>query len=215
MKNLKVIGLLMIGACLLSTTESFANPNTKTEMATNFDIIPATTPIVSLEQAKQQLRIEPDFTDDDALITQMTASAEEWAKAYIGRPFAYRLEVEMSAFGTAPVEMSCLPVASLDRVEYVANEEGEYATLGTDLYKFRQSFSLPNTYELTFKGELPALPPDNNRAVRIIMNAACPEPVRSAILLRLSDLYERREDREVNEASAASTSLLRPYKTNW
>lgn len=162
-----------------------------------------------------QLRIEPEYNVDDALITQYVAAATEWAKQYLGRPLAYTLVVDLDAFGVDAVEFGCLPDASLTKIEYVSNEAGEYSVLPADNYTFKQVFNAGHTYSVSFRGDLPALPSGNNSAVRIVMACACPEPVRSAILLRLADLYERREDRNVDEASSASVSLMRPYKQNY
>lgn len=216
MKNLKFLAcVLMLGTCLIFPSGSFANHKNNTAMVKNFDIVPATQPIVSLEQAKAQLRIEPEYEIEDALIEQMAASAEAWCKEYLGRELAYTLVVDLDVFGTLPVEMTCLRDASLTKIEYVVNEDREYADLPADNYKFRKIYTGADLYEVTFKGTLPALPAGNDRAVRIHMACACPEPVRSAILLRLSDLYERREDRNVNPASDASVNLMRPYKANW
>lgn len=183
-------------------------------MVKNSDIIPDESPVVTLEQAKGQLRIEVEFTDDDALITQMAASAQAFVQAYIGRPLAYGLVVELDEFGTAAVEMACLPDASLTKVEYIANEDGEYADLPEANYKFKKDYSCADQYTLSFVGDLPALP-ESNAAVRITMRANCPEPVRSAILLRLTELYDYRHDRGTDEGGKASMALARPFKTVW
>ena len=41
--------------------------------------------IISLETIKQQCRIEPDFTDEDARLTSYGTSAEETMAQYLGR----------------------------------------------------------------------------------------------------------------------------------
>jgi uncharacterized phiE125 gp8 family phage protein len=171
--------------------------------------------VVTLEKAKAHLRV--DGTAEDGLIADYLQAAQQHAENYIGRAIGQQsLVIEMTGFETVTVPESTDD--TLTKVEYYALG----GTVKTELHgtncKFRKSNL--NNYALEFVGELPDVA-DRDDAVIVTIGrgyaaAVCPSPIKSAILLMVGDLYEKREDMwgtSYTVLSIASQNLLRAYKS--
>jgi hypothetical protein len=170
--------------------------------------------LVTLQKAKKQLHIEDDFEDEDDLIGSYLDAAQMACENFINRGISKRnLVIELSAFETPLTFERNYENDSIEKIEYYAPGETELTPLPADQYQLRKS----NIVEC-FDIKLLSKPATDVRedAVIITINqgfdlASCPKPIIQAINLRLSDFYERREDREQGN-NPASNNLLRPYR---
>lgn len=185
-------------------------------MVTNSYYVPGTalTPI-TLAKAKKQLRLEVDFTEEDDLIQSYIDSALIIAENYINRALSPRKFVlEMDRFEN-PFQFSQNNIDdTIDKVEYFAPGETEASLLADTEYKARTSIYI-ECKEIKFK----TTPTTDSRddAVIITINQGftsatdIPKPIVQAMLLIISDMYERRDDKEIGTNSAAN-ALMRPYR---
>ena len=169
-------------------------------------------PVITLEQAKANLNLEADFTEDDALIEGYIEAAQSECVAYICRPLGYALVLDCNNFDGFEVE--ALDVAALGTVQYLPEGETEYADLPAENVKFQKRYG-GNVYQVSFKATdahpLPVLAV-SDAAVRLTVNVTCPASVRQGMLLRITDFYEKREDRGEIGNNSASRSLWRPFR---
>ncbi|MCO6149062.1 head-tail connector protein [Flavobacterium sp. NRK1] len=179
-------------------------------MVTSSENSAVTGAAVTLELAKQHLNIEADFTHDDVLIQSYIQAATEEAEGYCGRYLFRQRVYELDGFDVVSVE--CFAVASVVSVQYLSGET-DYTDLPADNYQLDKTDN--STVCITFKGDLPALDYPGDAAVVVTLATACPDTVKSAILLRIGDLYMRREDRGTGTADTAWLSLMRPYRSKF
>lgn len=75
--------------------------------------------LVSLEEAKKQLRIEADFTDDDEQIERLIKAAREHVEDYTDRAFVeQRLQMKWAGFPAA-LTLRRPPVIAIEAVAYI------------------------------------------------------------------------------------------------
>jgi hypothetical protein len=183
-------------------------------MVTHFyTTIPATTPLVTLAKAKKQLRIETLFTEEDESINVYIEAAQVACQDYINRSIAERnLVLECSNFETITFERN-YENDVIDKIEYYKPGETTLTELPDTEYKLRKS-NIVECFDIKFL----STPETDIRDDAVIVTikqgfalATCPKPIIQAINLRLSDFFERREDREQGN-NPASNNLLRPYR---
>jgi hypothetical protein len=183
-------------------------------MITENEIIPATGEAVTLEQAKQHLNIDADFTLDDALITVYRDAALNEAETFTGHALFQDRIWWLDNFDT--VEACCFAKAAITAIQYVTgeNEEGlVYENLPEENYRF---FKVTNdAVKLEFVGTLPVLVLENDNNVKVTFSTTCPDAVRVGMLLRIGDFYLRREDRGTSSASTAVMDLWRAYRSKY
>ncbi len=200
MKNFK---FLLIGAMALLTLNCGA-------MITNFNTTPIETPAVTLTEAKAQLRIEPDFDVDNAQIQGMIAAAQDYCQRYTGRPLGQTMAFDLDYFDNIS-NLQCLAIPSVTTLQYLT--DAGYVDLAPENYTFKNLYK-DGLYSLAFVGTLPVLPV-NSAAVKVLITTTAPPAIKTAMLLIITDLYERRDNRTVDEANTIALSYLRPYKQNW
>lgn len=176
--------------------------------------ITAQTPLITLEKAKKQLRVEVAFTDEDDLITSCIEAAQEACENFINRSIAERkFFMECDGFSKEITFERNYENDVIEKIEYYAPGGDALLTLSTDSYFLRKS----NTTEC-FDIKFLSYPETDKRDDAVVITikqgfaaAKCPKPILQAINLRLSDFYERREDREQGN-NPASNNLLRAYR---
>lgn len=181
-------------------------------MITNTVITPATSfEVVTLALAKQQLRIESDFTAEDTLIQTMIDAAVIAAEDYMGCKIVDS-DVVLNLDQLEVVTNIPLPVRSVTSLKYFPSSGAEVTMPDTD-YKLLR-FGKENGIRITTYW----IPETDTRydAVTIAFKTGytagtVPKPIIQAVLLQISDMYDRREDR-VEVPLTAATKLLRPYK---
>ncbi len=181
-------------------------------MVTDVSIVNGTpTEVVTLAKAKKQLRIESSFTDEDDLIQNYIDAAVTNAENYLGTHIVDKvMTFKMTGFDN-PLIFEASPVKAITSIKYYQEGNDTEQTMASENYVLTSQNS--KTYAIRFKNELPTVQ-DRFDAVTVVINTGMvtiDKTISQAILLMVSDMYERREDRgEI--VSTASMSLLRPYK---
>ena len=174
-----------------------------------------TASVVTLNEAKKQLRIEHDYEDEE--IQGFIDSAVAEAESYIGSILLER-EVTFSIAGW--VDRFNFPLGPVNGVTSVGvvkeGVPGVYEPLNAASYKF-YNFS-NGKYQLIFRKEALALKlePDTLDAIKITSSlgwskANLPKDIIKAVKLILTDAYEFRGEKDL-KLNRSSRNLLRPYK---
>lgn len=174
----------------------------------------ATTPLLTLAKAKKQLRVETTFTEEDDLIESYIDAAQVACQDYINRSIAERnLVLEVSDFKSPITFERNYENDVITKIEYYAPGATTLTLLAADQYQLRKS-NIIECFDIKFL----SIPETDIRDDAVIVTikqgfalATCPKPIIQAINLRLSDFFERREDREQGN-NPASNNLLRSYR---
>lgn len=174
--------------------------------------------LITLAQARKQLRIEHDYEDEEieGFIEAATAEAE----SYLGAKLLSRTVVFGFPYWQKNTTFPLGPVSAVTEVAYLEKDAADHLVLdntddaGYKLYNYGN-----NKDVLLIKAEYNnlTLAPDSPDAVKISCTigyatpAKVPKDIKSAIKLILTDLYEYRGDREI-KINRSSRNLLRPYK---
>jgi uncharacterized phiE125 gp8 family phage protein len=166
--------------------------------------------VVTLAQAKKQLRIEDDFTDEDELIQSYIDAAVELSEKFIGGHILPKImTIKADAFQN-PLVFEAFPLKEVTSIKYFDADDVEQ-TLNPSEYILTKDSE--KVFRIRFKNTLPATFKRYDAVtyeIKVGM-AVVPTPIKQAIKLQIADMYERREDR-VEVVRTASASLLRPYK---
>ena len=178
---------------------------------------PASTP-VSLAEAKDHLRITT--SDHDARITQAIAAATDWAQRYTRRQFvtaSYSLTFDAFPCGLDALELPRSPLVSVASVAYV------------DTAGNTQTLTAGDEYTVLITGVVGQIVPAYSKAwpntrlqrdgVTVVFTSgygaasAVPEAIRSAVLMRVADLFENPDASSVDKLSENRTAgmLLDSY----
>lgn len=180
-------------------------------MLTNVNFTPGTLTVLTVAQAKKQLNIESDFTDQDDLIESYIDAAVEACENYIGGYIIPgSLVLSYSKFEKEFI-FEAFPFKSITSVKYYSGDAQQ--TLSTENYALTKTNN--KTYCLRIKSDLPQTD-DRHDAVEITISVGfegnkIPKPIVQAIKLQVANMYEVREDRK-EVVNTSAMSLLRPYK---
>jgi uncharacterized phiE125 gp8 family phage protein len=169
--------------------------------------------VISLDKIKKHLRIETSYNDEDDLIQSYLEAAIEASENYMGGHIVEKdMVIKLDSFDS-PLVFEAFPLQSIASVKYFYKNEDAQKTMDPSLYALTSANQ--KVYNLNFKESLPELKTQFD-AVTITLkvgfvNGKVPKTIVQAVLLKIGDLYERREDRS-EMISLASQSLLRPYK---
>lgn len=189
-------------------------------------LAPTTEP-VTLADAKNHLRLDDDLVDDDVLITFLIASARRYGEMLTGRSWiTQKWRLQLDSFYPSPdggqiIELDRGIVQSVDSITYLdtssAQQTMDLTLLAKDLV------SMPARISPKFGTVWPIALPQIG-AVQINYTAGygdtpdtVPEGIRQWMLVRISTLYEHREEveqvaRGKIEPMPFVDSLLDPYK---
>ncbi len=180
-------------------------------MLTNVQFTPGTIEVLTLAQAKKQLKIDDDIDDENELIQSYIDAAVVNCENFIGGhiiPGALALTYDRF---DSPVEFEAFPLKSVTTVNYYTADVE--TTLDSNKYSLTKLSG--KVFKLRFKEVTPST---DERFDAVTITVACgfpsdviPKPIIQAIKLQVSDMYEIREDRK-EMLSTAAMSLLRPYK---
>lgn len=177
---------------------------------------------VTRDEAKNHLRIDSDMTNDDLLIDVLIATARRYGEMVTGRSFiTQKWRRVLDYFPCNLIELDRGQVQTVDAVTYL-DLQGDWqtmdpATIALDLA------SLPARISPIF-GAIWPIPVPQIGSVRVDYTAGfgdgaedVPEGIRQWILLRLTTLYEHREEAEIVskgrlEPMPFVDGLLDPYK---
>lgn len=172
---------------------------------------PAVEP-VTLAEAKNHCRV--DTNADDALIQSYITTAREWVEDYIDRALVtQQLVMRLDAF-PLEIELPRPPMiasgtATAVTITYVTGEAGGTATLSASEYRVDRD-STPGVIRTLYGGSWPSHLLDAN-SVTVSWwagygdAASVPQRVKSAILMCVHELYEKRGD---GQMPAAAMRLL-------
>ena len=193
---------------------------------------------VSLVDAKNHLRVDTDLTQDDVLINLLIGAARRYAEMYCNRSFItqqWRLVLDSfpgNAMYGVPFGITFSlpgnailiergPVQSLDSITYTAMDGTEAAMPAADWIAELSGGLARVTPRF---GKIWPIPLPQIGAVKVNFTAGygamasdVPEGIRQWILLRVSSLYENREEVAVMQRGNVSPlpyvdGLLDPYR---
>ena len=173
-------------------------------------VITPAAPVVSLQEAKQHLRIDHD--DEDAVIEMLVQSATDWLdRAWLNRSVgAQTLELRQDSFYAEPQKMPFGPVRSIVSISYLDNIGAEQ-TLSPWYYELLSNGSL----SLSYGASWPSVRSFSD-AVRIVYEAGyetVPPVIKTGILLIVGYLYNNREaSADQGLYSGFAAGLLMPYR---
>jgi hypothetical protein len=178
-------------------------------------ITPASNLAISLEDAKEFLRVEFDYEDD--LVTQMIKSATKSAENFIGYQITTCTYEDVLPSFTNTIKLYGDSV--VNSIKYY-DENNTLQTLNPSFYRVVNV--TPNFIEFDTTFSTPSL---YNRSDAVIVNYTCgmeniniPTDIISWIKIRIATLYESRNEFEVgySQMSRLDTkyleSFLYPYK---
>ncbi|WP_370214787.1 head-tail connector protein [Mesoflavibacter profundi] len=171
--------------------------------------------IVTLEQAKKQLKMEDLGTFDDDIIQDCIDAAIDEAENYCNTSIRQRKYKVQIASWEDNFEFKKQKVTAIDSVTY-KDTSGNSQTLDAASYQLLPIDSYASVMQFTDFNNLPEVQEDNTTAVTInftvgYADGKTPKAIQQAIKLLLTDNYEYRGDREKKE-NLASRIKLEPYK---
>lgn len=165
---------------------------------------------VSLDLVKKQLRIENDFTEDDELLQTYMDSAINQVENFIERPITKQVTIYTQAAFKEFIFERKADNDKIEKVEYWSDDDGDAVRLPTT------SFSLsnygPELRRVTFKN----LPDVDVVKVSVHItqgytDSDLPSAIKQAMLLIITESYEKRENRSAVNFTTAE-KLLMPYR---
>lgn len=153
---------------------------------------PATAEPVTLTEAKRHVHAD-DFTDDDAELGMLIASARNHVEKYCNTRFATQtVAVKCDCFADM-ARLSEAPVQSVISIQYV-DTNGTTQTLAETVYELRAD-GLESAITLKYGQSWPAIQHKSRITLTAVAGYAdAPPAVKHAILLFLSGGYEMREN---------------------
>ncbi len=171
--------------------------------------------LVTLAQAKAQLRVEADFEEEDDLIQSYIDAAIAAAENYIGAPLVKGVKTfELDALTQTFVFKQAGENDTVAAVKYFADGATEVTAMPETNYKLRKNYST-GCKEIKFETYPTTATRDD--AVIIEINQgytaeALPTPIYQAIMLMITSMYVKREDIGEIGNNSQSRALMRPYR---
>lgn len=169
---------------------------------------PASEPI-TLTEAKAQLRVESDFSDDDVWIATAITVVREQVEALTNRAIMPQsLELAISEFEDV-MQLPKPPFSALASIQYY-DENNSIQTLSSSIYQLND-FVEPAEISLAYEQTWPTVY-DRPDAIRIAFSAgyadaaSVPASIKQAMLMLLTDLYDNR---------SAATTNFNTVKVSW
>lgn len=186
---------------------------------TNQIISPVNPPldsVLTVLECKEHLEIESTYTEDDNKIKRYLKGAIKTAENYInGHIYAKTLTLVYDALTTSDVIFEMFPVRAITSVSYYKKDEDTLTVMETSNYRLvNQNLRVQ---KIVFKALPEDIDEDRSDALQIILTTgfedaeSIPEDIKNAILLKVGEAFERREDRLASYGKA-SEALLRPYR---
>lgn len=154
-------------------------------------------PVVTLEEAKLYMRIDADYTMDDALISSLIKAAQTYCEKYTSLSFTPR-QLQMLTDKRC-TELLYGPVNSIVSVKTVAGDDQSFTQMGKQYPTIITSGECIITYLTGYTPE------------------TIPEQLKTAVKMMVATLFDNREAHGVIEKGSLIenpinvTTLLRPY----
>jgi len=175
-------------------------------------VVTAAEPLVTLEEAKQHLRVDGD--DEDTLIEGLIAAASaqiDGPAGWLGRSLGEQvLEAGLDAFVYDPIQLPYAPVLSIESIRY-EDAVGEWRTLDAAAYELRDDL-----LGTAWSKEWPRTPAYRGRSRTVLIRyragyATLPAAIRVAVLMLTEHLYRNRGSDDVAMPRAVEM-LLQPFR---
>jgi uncharacterized phiE125 gp8 family phage protein len=165
---------------------------------------PATAEPVTLDGVKRRLRVS--FTDEDADMELMIASARDHAEKYCNVLFAeHTVELRCDCWADL-ARLPVAPVASVTSIAYV-DTDGITTTLPDTEYELLAE-ALEACIVPTYGKQWPAIQSGSRITVTAVVGyGEAPPAVKHALLLFIADAYEVRENAKVEDWTALDALL--------
>ena len=182
-------------------------------------VLPTIEPI-TLSEAKQHLKIDDVFTDDDTLIEALIAAARQMAENYTDSKLINTTVIEyfdkFPSFNL-PINLYFPNVSAVNSITYRANSNTDPVALDSSKYRL-DAASKPCRVGLINNSYPTALNEVNAIAIEYVAGygesaADVPALLKAAIKIIVADLYENREDK-VKRLPTASMIILNQYTTH-
>jgi len=177
---------------------------------------------ITVQEAKDQLRLETDLDDD--LLRAYIKTAREWVEGQTKRALAevtydYAIDYEWPVYcGVERITLPVNPVSSVTSITYIDNN-GASQTLAANQYivnaRKHTSYIAP-AYDVEWP-DVRAIP--GCITVRFVAGAAdaddIPSPLKQAIRLMVAEFYEQRtltSGRIVSKVPFGVEALISPYR---
>jgi len=151
--------------------------------------------VISVDEAKQHLRVESDFTDDDALIESYARAAQDAVERLTSQILTVReMELAVRGFPCSAIELPREPVTAITAIAYLDGSGGAAELEAGD---WRWSESNPGQVLPAIGTSWPAAY-DEDGSVRVTFEAGyeeglCPASLIAAVKLLLGHFYTNRE----------------------
>lgn len=162
-------------------------------------IIPASTPAVSVAEAKLHLRADPDVTDEDALIAAMVAAATQQAEHELQRAVMRQTwERRLDAWPAAEIRLGKPPVSSVLSITYI-DPAGDERPVAPAAYELDTAVDGGSGWVRLVPGYSWPAVQDVANAIRVQFRVGVespsevPQSIRAWILLQVGALYRNRE----------------------
>lgn len=175
---------------------------------------------IDLSLAKEQVRIDPDLTDQDGVLSAYIGAATEWVEEYTGRSLMTQTwQMALCDFPSRVWLPRSVPLASVTHVKYY-DTANALTTLSASVYTL-PSFAEPACLTLVDGQVWPSVyQRDDAVQIEYITGASDPNdvplPLRQAIQLLVGHWYANREDvitgTIANQIPMAAESLCAPYR---
>ena len=151
-----------------------------------------------MADAKAQLRVETDETDEDALITAQIIRARHMVESYIrGRLITQTVRLTLDGFSSR-IALPIWPVQSITSVKYT-DGDGNEATMDSGDYQLITSRK-PNEVAPAYLGTWPT-PRADYDSVRVefvvgygVAGSNVPADIVQAVMMTIGDFFENREN---------------------
>lgn len=170
--------------------------------------------VVSLEDAKLQIRIEHDYEDTEVQGFIDAAVAE--AESYLGGPILEREVVFGIPDWQLRTDFPSGPVTAITSVEYLASGDESYTTLAATNYKLYNFGTTHQQLIIKSAAHSTTLEEETDDAIQITATvgwpeAEIPQDIINAVKLLLTDKYEYHGEKEL-KMNRSSRTLLRAYR---
>ena len=179
---------------------------------------PNTTLVISLAEAKEQLRLESDFTNEDALITSYIKAATLHAQHYTNRFFIdTEVKAYLDAFPSSAIKLYKGNVTLISAIKYKDSNHIEQTWSSSNYYT--DLISMPGRILPKEDAEYPS---DDGSINNVELTykvgwsdaASVPEDIKIALKLIVSKMYAEREN-SIYRLPTLAEHFLNPFRLNY
>lgn len=167
--------------------------------------------VVTLAQARKQLQLEDDFTEDDALISTYIEAAISEAERIINSEITEKkFKIQGKSFADV-LKFNRQKITAVDNFQY-KDSEGNLQTIAADNYAIQNVDKFENKIEFNENYELPKVKEFTPDAVQLSVTVGypankVPKAIIKNLLLMITDYYEKRMDSVKEKCTAAEVGL--------